>query len=396
MNRETLLVLAASKYQIPTIQTAKELGYRVITADNLSQNPGHKLADSSYYADTTSLENILEIASQENITGIIAPCTDVAVPTAAFVAEKLNLQNIPFFAAKVVCSKINFRHFLSCHKFPTPHFYPINSDFEPNSEIFQNSHWILKPDTSSGSKGIFVVDSLESFHNFFSKTLQFSPNKKVILEEYIQGFQGTCEGVLVNGELAVAIILDRQTVGFPYTTTCGHHLPTYLPNHLNEKLLRQIKLIWKLLGITDGLFDCDFVATSDEVYILELSPRLGGNSISTLIETSTGLNLVKYAVEQACGKVVGLPESLTIYPSAVILLGVMQPGCLYYDRQEINRLKKEPWVKSLDMDVDCGTIVSPFVNSRHRVGEALIVANTRELLDARTDELKQRLNLNIS
>jgi hypothetical protein len=36
---KTLLVLAASMYQIPAIETAKRLGYRVITTDNVPDNP---------------------------------------------------------------------------------------------------------------------------------------------------------------------------------------------------------------------------------------------------------------------------------------------------------------------------------------------------------------------
>ena len=49
---KTILVLAASRYQLPTITSAKRLGYRVITTDNLPENPGHALADVNYLVDT--------------------------------------------------------------------------------------------------------------------------------------------------------------------------------------------------------------------------------------------------------------------------------------------------------------------------------------------------------
>ena len=86
MSRPALLVLAASTYQLRTIRTAKRLGYRVVTTDNVPTNPGHALADQAYSTDTTDLEGVLAIARRERLDGVIAPCTDVAVPTAAVFA----------------------------------------------------------------------------------------------------------------------------------------------------------------------------------------------------------------------------------------------------------------------------------------------------------------------
>src|SRR5262249_17684232 len=91
----TLLVLAASLYQIPVTERAKARGSRVITTDNVPSNPGHRLADRAYSVDTTDQAGVLEIARRENVAGIIAACTDVAVPTAAFVAARLGLRAPP-------------------------------------------------------------------------------------------------------------------------------------------------------------------------------------------------------------------------------------------------------------------------------------------------------------
>ena len=85
---KTLLVLAASTYQVPAIETAKRLGYRVITTDNIPSNPGHSIADASFGEDTTNLDGILALAKSENISGVIAPGTDVAVMTAAYLSEQ--------------------------------------------------------------------------------------------------------------------------------------------------------------------------------------------------------------------------------------------------------------------------------------------------------------------
>ena len=107
------------------------MGHRVITLDNRPENPGHREADKSYNIDTTDLDAVLEVARREHIGGVIAACTDVAVPTAAFVARELHLVGPPLDSARIVCSKIRFREFLGKHDFPVPRNFPIDSGHKP-------------------------------------------------------------------------------------------------------------------------------------------------------------------------------------------------------------------------------------------------------------------------
>ncbi|CAN5923645.1 hypothetical protein BH11MYX4_BH11MYX4_04620 [soil metagenome] len=109
MSEGSLLVLGASRYQLEVIQKAKDLGYRVVTTDNVPGNPGHTVADQSFVVDTTDLDQVLEIARREQVIGVVAPCTDVAVPTAAHVSDALGLCGIPFQSARSLTSKLLFR-----------------------------------------------------------------------------------------------------------------------------------------------------------------------------------------------------------------------------------------------------------------------------------------------
>ena len=104
MKPRTVVVLAASVYRLDAIRTAQRLGYRVVTVDNRPANPGPSLADASYDVDTTDLQGVLDVARRESIAGIISPCADVAVPTAAFVAEQLGLPGPPLASTRTVCS----------------------------------------------------------------------------------------------------------------------------------------------------------------------------------------------------------------------------------------------------------------------------------------------------
>ena len=129
MSDKTLLVLAASMYQLDTIKTAKQLGYRVVTTDNVPDNPGHTMADHSYLVDTTDMEGVLNIAIHEKVCGIISPCTEVAVPTMAYVVERLGLNGPPFTSTQITCDKNVFRRFLRENAFPVPSFMKFQKNF---------------------------------------------------------------------------------------------------------------------------------------------------------------------------------------------------------------------------------------------------------------------------
>jgi biotin carboxylase len=373
--------------------TAKRLGYRIVTTDNVPDNPGHAWADRSYAVDTTDRAGVLALARKERITGIVSPCTDVAVPTAAYVAEELGLPGPNPKAVGVACDKAAFREFLSVHNLPCPRAVRLTSSVLPPGVAFHGRTWILKPSRSSGSKGVFIVNSAEEFAKRIPDTRAFSPDGVVLIEEYIDGAQGTCEGVLEGGDVVRHWILDRQTVDPPYTTTSGHHVPSLLPESKQKQLIDLLRHIWALLGISEGPFDCDFVATGDKIYILEVAPRIGGNSICALLRVAWGFDLVEYNVRYACGelKLSRGADMVACTPAAIVLLGVSKPGQLQYDEAEAGRLRAETWVRALSFDTEMSRPVRPFINGRHRVGEAIVTGRDRDDLDARVRELRQRL-----
>ena len=91
-----LLMLGGSLYQTYAIKAAVEMGYYVITCDYLPENPGHKFSHEYHNVSTTDKDAVLNLAKQLKIDGIVAYASDPAAPTAAYVAEKLNLPTSPY------------------------------------------------------------------------------------------------------------------------------------------------------------------------------------------------------------------------------------------------------------------------------------------------------------
>ena len=393
---KTVLVLGASRYQLEAIHAARRLGYRVVTTDNVPANPGHALADRSYAVDTVDRERVLEIAAREQVAGVIAVATDVGVPTVAYVTERLGLPGPPHAAARALCDKLRMRALLRGYGLPAPEWHLVTAGCRPAANQLSGRCWVLKPDRSSGAKGVRIIEDPDELDESLPGALAFSPSGAAILEHFISGHQGTCEGVIEDGEIVLAFFLDRQTARPPFVTTSGHRVPTRLSASLQLELLRQLTVLWRGLGVRQGPFDCDFVATEREVFLLDISPRVGGNSIARLLRRSAGFDIVEYAVRRACGDPYALPQTVEVRPAAIVIFGVDRAGVLAYDERAAEALAAEPWVAHLELDVPPGAAVQPFVNSRHRLGEALAVADSRFGADARATELERRLNVRVS
>ena len=208
-----ILILAGTHFQIPVIEYARSQGHFVITCDNRPENPGHKLADKYYNVSTTDFESVLEIAKKEKIDGILAYGTDPAAPTAARVAEKMNLPGNRFEPVLTLTDKSKFRKFLSENNFSIPEF----GVFDTYSTAFKfykalKNIVFVKPVDSSGSKGIARLKPGEDLEDAYNYALTFSRKKEVIIEVEVEkkGPNIHGEAFILNGELV--FMLDRKSV----------------------------------------------------------------------------------------------------------------------------------------------------------------------------------------
>lgn len=85
-----IFLLGDSAQQVIAITCAKRLGYYTVLCDCLPDNPGQYVADK-FFVSTTDKKAVLDIARREHIDGVFPYASDLAAPTAACVAEKMDL-----------------------------------------------------------------------------------------------------------------------------------------------------------------------------------------------------------------------------------------------------------------------------------------------------------------
>lgn len=313
-----ILLLGGSAQQIIAVETAKKLGYYTVLCDFLEDNPGQHHADKFYLASTTDKEAILEIAKQENIAGILAYASDPAAPTAAYVAEKLGLPGCPYESVEILCNKDKFRDYLKKHGFFTPNAKGYTNTQEAlhdiETDVFKFPV-IVKPVDSSGSKGVGRIDCISEAKEKLEYAMKFSRNKKIIIEEFVEkfGYQIAGDGLSVDGKL-----IFRYFANDHFNAKCVNpfvpisaSFPYNMPDEVQTKIHEEIQRLISLLGMNTVTYNFDMRIDKDNnVYLMEVAPRDGGNYIPQIIKYATGVDLVEYSVKAAMGENIELPECI--------------------------------------------------------------------------------------
>lgn len=298
-------MLGGSDLQVSAIIEAKKMGLYVITCDYLPDNPGHKFSDEYHNVSTTDREAVLQLAINLGVDGVLAYASDPAASTAAYVAEKLNLPTNPLSAVEIMSRKDLFRLMLKEHGFNVPFFSSFSKYEEALAFVRQMKRTVvLKPVDSSGSKGVFKVGYQDDFKDKFNKALSFSRSGIVIIEEYIdkKGFQIGGDGFLVDGRLVFRCFGDLHFSSTNELLPCALSMPSLHEPHIVRKVHDELERALSFAGMKIGGVNFDVIVDEcEEVYILEIGPRNGGNMIPELIQYCTGVDLKIYAIRSAFG-----------------------------------------------------------------------------------------------
>lgn len=302
-----ILFLGGSTQQIPAIQYAKKRNYSTILCDYLPDNPGQKWADKFYPISTTDFEAVLNVAKNEKIDGIVAYASDPAAPTAAYVAEKMGLPSNPFKSVEVLAYKHLFRQFLKNNKFNCPCSKSFKELAEAENAVSQFRFPVLvKPVDSSGSKGIVRIESPDKLEKAFNKALQASRSKQILIEEFIvQNHRyligGDC--FVLNGKVMFWGLLNchRDPKVNPLVPV-GKSFPLLITDEQVSRIKQTVQGVVDLLQIKFGAFNLELMFDKhDDLYLIEMGPRNGGNMIPDLLYMITGVDLIAATVESALG-----------------------------------------------------------------------------------------------
>lgn len=306
--KKKILLLGGSAQQIIAIKTAKKMGYSTVLCDFLTDNPGQYEADEFYLVSTTDKEAVLEVAAKEHIDGVLAFASDPAAPTAAFVAERLNLPGNPYRSVEILCNKDLFRKFLIDNGFSAPKANGyITIEDAINHMINFEYPIIIKPVDSSGSKGITVLHEDAGLRNALEFAFSFSRCHRIIVEEFVEKKHPYLVGgdiFVIDGEVVLWGLLNchRDNHVNPLVPV-GKSYPLQLSHSDIERIKKTLETLVAKLGICNGAMNVELVVDkNDRVWLIDIGPRSGGNMIPDLLGDIFGVDIPEMTIKVAMGE----------------------------------------------------------------------------------------------
>jgi biotin carboxylase len=227
---------------------------------------------------------------------------------------------------------------------------------------------LFKPTDTSGSRGMSRVERVESeaVHAAFAHACRFSRAGEVCVESFLSGVDLSGDGFLQDGRIVLLVLTEKHTRRMVPT---GHRIPCGLDNAERERVCRAVAATCEALGYRDGPFDFDARLSPDRVTLLEISPRLGGNSIPVLIAHGSEFDPFDAALSFAVGERTELSVRGEVSrPCGAHLFGAGQAGRLARLADEETMRRAVPRIWGYTVKHAVGDAVRAFRHSGDSLG----------------------------
>lgn len=383
--QKKIMLLGGIHYLLPVIKAAHEQGYYVITADYLLDNIAHKYSDEYVDVSITDKEAVLKAAQEHQIDGIISFGVDPGVVAAAYVQEKMGLPSMgPYESVVILQNKDLFRAFLQEHGFNSPK----SKGYSTIDDALKDTDWltwpmIVKPTDSAGSKGVTRVDSISEYEAAVNYAFDKSIKGHIIVEQYLEkvGCSSDTDSFLLDGKFRFVSFNAQRfdtNAANPYAPS-AYTWPSTFPEH-EAYLTAELQRLMDLLHMQTSVFNIETRIVSDgKPYIMECTPRGGGNRLCEMLHYTTGVDMITAQVRAAVGDTVGdieqkpynghWAEVILHAPKAGKFVGLEIASSL-----KAQVIERDLWVKKGDM-------VEAFHGANDAIGTLVLSFDNKEEME---------------
>ncbi|HPC38708.1 MAG TPA: ATP-grasp domain-containing protein [Exilispira sp.] len=328
-DKKVFFVVGAGLLQLPFIDEIYSNGYIPAVFDMNPEAPAFKKYDDnkiikiivSTKDEEGCLKEAKKISERYKPVAVATVGTDFS-RTVAKIGNFFNLPSNPYEVALVTTNKGLMRKRLKEKNVSQPNFEVISefSQLEDAMKRLGKNYYVLKPVDNMGARGVTLIskDIAKSIlKNLFDEAIQFSSEKKIIIEEYIRSFELSIDAIVIDGNITITGVADRFILNPPNFVELGHLMPSILPEDLVEAGCNVFIEGIKALGIINGAAKGDIrVRYEYEVgkekvkgkkiakgYVGEIASRLSGGFMSAYtFPYSSGINLMNVMMKVALGE----------------------------------------------------------------------------------------------
>tara|TARA_R100000027_G_scaffold40260_1_gene29883 strand:+ start:3782 stop:7027 length:3246 start_codon:yes stop_codon:yes gene_type:complete len=283
----------------------REAGYETIMVNSNPEtvSTDYDTSDRLYFEPLT-LEDVLEIYSQEKCDGVIV---QFGGQTPLNLATDLKAHGVKIIGTSpdnidLAEDRRRFKAILE----ETGLKQPINNTALSPEEAYEMAGQIgfpvlLRPSFVLGGRGMFIVYNMQELKSVVREAFDAAPGKPVLLDKFLEDAFEVDVDCISDGETTV---IGGMLEHIEYAGVHSGDAAMVLPPHtLDEEMIAEMRKathsLAQSLGVI-GLMNIQFAIKDREVYLLEVNPR--ASRTVPFVSKATGIPLAKYAARIMAGE----------------------------------------------------------------------------------------------
>ncbi|WP_292143942.1 ATP-grasp domain-containing protein [Butyrivibrio sp.] len=309
LSGKRILMLGSNVASVDIVNYLRKKNAFVYVTDNLpkSKSPAKQVADEIWNVSTLDTEMIIKLVKQNGITNILSGISEVNLLQAIRLNELLDF---PFYCNEeqwdMISNKELFKNLCNKNGVSSTKTYYSGpaSDIDDISAEAIKYPIIVKPVDSTASIGITIVDDKNKFDHAIGLAEKHSKSKRIIIEEYVKGYEFTAHYVIHNGLARLVTVDNRYPVclheGAVTTIPIGRVFPSLFAEKFLKKMEKKMELLCCDIGLKYGVMFVQGIYDdkADEFKLFEAGLRPAAESVYKITSLINGQNFAQMLIDE--------------------------------------------------------------------------------------------------
>ncbi len=279
---EKLLFLGVEPSTELALSYAKKTGVYTIISDfrPVDSAPVKKNADEVWTIDVRDVTTLEAACRKSGITGVYACNNDFCIDRAKDLSERLfGSYYIPEDMWKCANDKTQFKSQCIRAGLDVPQIYEITYPLIPEQYNKLRFPVVVKPSDSNSSQGFTICRDSSEFESAYEYALQYSSNRRIVVEEYIEGDECMLEFCFYEGrayQTAFSHLYKQQNDGRLVTVIPVHRADTECYKEYKETIYDNVMNMFYNMHCRNGVGFIQAIYHNHKFYFLEFACRLDG------------------------------------------------------------------------------------------------------------------------
>lgn len=398
MNNKRLLILGAGRGQLGLYKASKELN---ITSIAGTMPNAYKscidLADEVCYMDISNPIEVVNKAKDLSLDGIATCCLDTGIVSLAKTCDKLKLTGLTENSAIMCNDKYKMKDAFKKNNVNTAKYCVIKNEEDLEAALKKlKMPVIVKATDLQGSKGIYISSNEKEAKQGFKNTMDLTNKEYCIIEEFIEGYEFGAQAFVYNNDVVFVMPHGDETFMSHTAVPVGHYVPLDVDNEIINKIKLEVKKAIKALNLNNCAVNVDMILKDDQVYIIELTGRVGANCLPELVEINYGIEYYKMIASMAIGE-----NPLKIWDKrsreekaglARMIIETEKSGII---KQIENKNKADKNIVDITLFKQEGDNIRKFENSNDCVGQVIVKGDLIGECKNKINEVMEKINITL-